>query len=124
MTKVIKSNKYDYDFQNDSMFFYVKDKKYLSSIESYGIILDFDEDNSLIGIEILDASEKFHVSKSELRLLKNFIADIDIHKEDIKVNMKIKVPKRNQLFDKILEALTLPNILNLPSGSQGLAVTC
>ncbi len=124
MTKVISSNKYDYDFENDSMFFYIKDKKYKSSIESNGIILDFDEDNSLIGIEILDASKKFQVSKLELRNIKKFQADIVIGEENIKVNMKLEVPKRNKVFDKFPEAVTLPNILNLPVGSQEIAVTC
>jgi len=37
--------------------------------------------------------------------------------------MKMEILKRNKLFDKCLEALT-PNILNLPSSTQGITVTC
>ncbi len=68
------ANKYDYDFQNDSLYFYTKDKKYMHSIESNGIILDFDENGNLKGVEILDASEKFGASKVELSKIKYFHA--------------------------------------------------
>lgn len=68
--------------------FILKIKKYISSIESNGIILDFDEDNSLIGIEILDASKKFQVSKLELRNIKKFQTDIVIGEKDIIVSLK------------------------------------
>ncbi len=123
MTKKVVANKYDYDFQNDSGFFYITDKKYMSSIESDGIILDFDEDNSLIGIEILDASKKFQVSKSALLNIKHFNALIVISKESIKITTELEIIKRNKVFPKCVEALTA-NILNLPSGTQGIAVTC
>ncbi len=71
---------------------------------------------------MLDVSEKFHVSKSELVNIKQFNATIKIDKENIKVTMKMEILKRNKVYDKCLEALT-PNILNLPSGTQGIAVT-
>lgn len=116
MTKEIVANKCDYDIQNDTIFFYIKGKKYKSSIEFDGIVLDFNEGDDLINLEILDASEKFHVSKSELLNIKHFNANIEINKESIKVIMKLEILKRNKLFPKSMEALTA-NILNLPSGS-------
>ena len=123
MTKEIVANKCDYDIQNDTIFFYIKGKKYKSSIEFDGIVLDFNEGDDLINLEILDASEKFHVSKSELLNIKHFNANIEINKESIKVIMKLEILKRNKLFPKSMEALTA-NILNLPSGTKGIAVTC
>ena len=61
-----KTRNYDYDLQNDSIFIYSDGHKYKESIDADGIILDFSEDNNIIGIEILGASEKFNVSKSDL----------------------------------------------------------
>jgi len=122
MTKEIVAKGFDYDFQNDSMFFYTKGKKYMYSIESNGIILDFDESGNLKGLEILDASKKFHVSKSDLSNIRHFHADMEISEENIKVNMKIAILKRNTLLDKFSEALAI-NSMKLPSGTQKIAVT-
>ena len=121
MMKKSNLSEYDYDFQNDSIFFYVEDKKYKSSIDLGGIILDFSEDNSIMDIEILDASEKFNVSKSDLDNIKHFDAIIEVNEENIKITMKIS--KRNKIIDRCLNALTI-NSMNLTSGIQGIAVSC
>lgn len=119
----LKVKTYDYDLQNDSILFYNEGEKYKSSVEFNGIILDFSEENNLMSIEMLDVSEKFHTSKSDILNLKKFDATIIIDKENIKVTMKMEMLKRNKLFDKNLEALTI-NSMNLPSSTQGIAVTC
>ena len=121
--KKSKLSEYDYDFQNDSIFFYVEDKKYKSSIDLGGIILDFSEDNSIMDIEILDASGKFNVSKSDLDNIKHFDAIIEVSEENIKITMKMEISKRNKLIDRCLDALTI-NSMNLPSSTQGIAVSC
>ena len=123
MVRKSEASKYDYDLQNDSIFFYGEDKKYKSSVELEGVILDFNEEDYLTGIEILDASEKFNVSKADLLNIKNFNATIIINKENIDVQMKMEYYKRNKLIDTNLNALAL-NTMNLPSSTQGIAVTC
>lgn len=123
MVRKSKLSKYDYDLQNDSIFFYGEDKKYKSSVELEGVILDFNEEDYLTGIEILDASEKFNISKADLLNIKNFDATIIISKENIDVRMKMEYYKRNKLIDINFNALTL-NTMNLPSSTQGIAVTC
>lgn len=117
------ANKYDYDFQNDTIFFYVDNDKYVSSMDLDGIILDLNEDNFIMGIEILNASKKFNSSKAGLRDIHHFSATIEISKKNIEVSMKLEIVKRNKLIDRFLNALTL-NTMNLPSRTQGLAVTC
>lgn len=114
---------YDYDFQNDSLLFYTEGEKYKSSIEFNGIILDFSENDNIMNLEMLDVSEKFHFSKSELHNIKNFIATIKINKQNIKITMKMGIIKRNKVLAKCLEALTINN-MNIPSGTQEIAVTC
>jgi uncharacterized protein YuzE len=123
MTKKLVSNKYDYDLHNDSLLFYIKGKKYKSSLEIDNIILDFSEDDDFMTIEILDASKKFKVPKRSLLNIKKFDATIEIDKVNIKVAMELAISKRNKLFTNVLEALT-KNIFNLPSSKQGIVVTC
>jgi len=114
---------YDYDFENDSILFYTEGGTYKSSIEFNGIIIDFGEDNNIMNLEMLDISEKFQVSKSELLNIKNFDATIEINEQNIKITMKMGIIKRNKVLAKCLEALTINN-MNIPSGTQEIAVTC
>lgn len=93
-------NKYDYDFENDSIFFYGSNKKYRSSIDLDGIILDISEENQIMAIEILDASEKFNLAKEDLLNIKYFEALIEVSEENIRLTMKMSVNKRNKLVDK------------------------
>jgi hypothetical protein len=114
---------YDYDFENDSILFYTEGGKYKSSIEFNGIIIDFGENDNIMNLEMLDVSEKFHVSKSELLNIKNFDATIEINEQNIKLTMKMGIIKRNKVLAKCLEALTINN-MNIPSSTQEIAVTC
>lgn len=116
-------NKYDYDVQSDSIFFYGSDKKYRSSIDLDGVILDVSEDNYIMGIEILGVSEKFNVSKMDLSNIKHFEANIEISKENIKITMEMRLYKRNGLINRSLDTLGL-NSMNLPASTQGIALNC
>ena len=51
-----KQLNYDYDFENDNLYFYTN-KKYKDSIEFFGFIIDITTDEDIKGIEILNASE-------------------------------------------------------------------
>jgi len=115
--------KYDYDFENDSIFFYGGNKQYRSSVDLDGIILDISDDNNIMAIEILDASKRFNLAKEDLRNIKYFEANIEISEENIKITMKMSVSKRNKMVDKDLNALGL-NSMNLPISKQGIALSC
>lgn len=115
--------KYDYDFENDSIFFYGGNKQYRSSVDLDGIILDISDDNNIMAIEILDASKRFNLAKEDLRNIKSFEANIEISEENIKITMKMSVSKRNKMVDKDLNALGL-NSMNLPISKQGIALSC
>ena len=123
MIRKSKASNYDYDLQNDSIFFYSDGHKYKESIDADGIILDFSEDDNIMGIEILGASEKFNVSKSDLLNIKHFNAKIEISKENIEVAMKVEIYKRNGLIAGSLDAITINNP-NFPAGTQNLALAC
>lgn len=123
MLQGFQVNKYDYDVQSDSIFFYGSDKKYRSSIDLDGVILDVSEDNYIMRIEILDVSEKFNVSKMDLSNIKHFEANIEISKENIKITMEMRLYKRNGLINRSLDTLGL-NSMNLPASTQGIALNC
>ncbi|WP_094228462.1 DUF2283 domain-containing protein [Methanolobus psychrotolerans] len=111
----------DYDVQNDSFFAYSKDVKYKSSIDIDGIILDIGEDNSIMGIEILDASKKFGISKYDVQHYKKLNVQMDISPKVIDLKMTMRVGKRNAEVLREAAASAL-NIMNLPVGSDSLAV--
>lgn len=115
--------KYDYDFENDSIFFYGSDRKYKISRDLDGIILDISEDGIVMAIEILDASKRFNVQKSDLSNINRFNADIYINKDVIKINMKLEIKKRNAMIPKNMEAIGL-NDMNLPISNQEIALVC
>lgn len=116
-------SKYDYDFENNSLFFYGTDKNYKYSIDLDGIILDISEDDFVMTIEILDVSKKFKISKNERPNINNFSAEIEISKETIKISMKLGLNKRNGLISRCMEALGL-NSMNLPVSNQAIALSC
>ena len=123
MNRELKVNKCDYDFQNDTVFFYNDSDTYEFSIDIDGIILDINENNHIMAIEILDASKKFKSSKSDLRDIHHFDATVVISEQKIEVIMKLDISKRNKLIEKFLNAFT-SNTMHLPTARQGLAVTC
>ncbi|HJH31096.1 MAG TPA: DUF2283 domain-containing protein [Methanosarcinaceae archaeon] len=123
MVRSTKSNKFNYDFDNDVIFFYSENKNYDFSIDTEGIIFDLSDDKHLMDIEIFDASKRFGVSKSDLRTVKHFEANINIDRENIKISMKLGIQKRNRLLDKIYDALAL-NTMNIPPSKYGMAASC
>ncbi|MEO0183898.1 MAG: DUF2283 domain-containing protein [candidate division WOR-3 bacterium] len=55
--------KIEFDKQADALYIYMQERpvKKTKEIEE-GILVDFDEDNRLIGIEILDVTKRFNLS--------------------------------------------------------------
>lgn len=123
MNRALKSNKYDYDFQNDTILFYGENHNYKSSIDLDGIVIDFDEENYLMGVEILDASNRLSISKYDLRNIRYFDMTIEVIKESIHVTIDIKISKRNKSVAHTLEAITT-NSTNIPPGTQAIEVSC
>jgi uncharacterized protein YuzE len=115
--------KYDYDLENDTIFFYGTNKKYKTSVDIDDVIVDISEDGFMMAIEILDASRKFNVQKSDLSNVQYFNAEIRINEETIKITMELKILKRNGLINKSIEAIGI-NDMNLPVSTQEIALSC
>ncbi len=105
---------FDYDFENDSLFFNYQGIDYESSIDIDNIILDLGVDGSPVGAEILHASELFNVPKTAIKNLKNFKADISISEETIEIKITIYTILRNRETEKVV-ASHVVNDENIPS---------
>ena len=112
----------DYDIETDSFFTYTRELKYKSCIDIDGIVLDIAEDNSIMGIEILDFSNRFGISRYDAQHYKSLAAEITITAQAIVVEITLSVLKRNAELSRITEASAI-NSMNLPVGSESLAVT-
>ena len=55
--------KIEFDRQADALYIYIKEKPVAKTKEvEEGILIDFDEDNLLIGLEVLDVTKRFALS--------------------------------------------------------------
>lgn len=90
-----------YDFETDIIFFRDKSLKYHTSIDLGDLIVDLAEDGTPIGVELLDASKHFNVSKMVLKNVENLKADIFVSETEIKVTLKAFVKLRNATVEKV-----------------------
>ena len=98
-----KNLNYDYDVENDTLFFYTDE--YKSSIMFFGIIIDISKNKKIKGIEVLNATKAFsellgiEVTKEMLsnitkpKLITKSINDLLIMEVDFKAdNTRISLP--------------------------------
>jgi len=67
--------KTDYDKDNDILYFYPNEKKVDFSIDYDDVILDV-SGNKVVGVEIIDATEKFSNGEGELDKIKQALISI------------------------------------------------
>jgi hypothetical protein len=111
---------FDYDLENDSLFFNYKGIDYKKSTRIANIILDLGVDGSPVGAEILNASKMFKVPKSAIKDLKSFHAEISISKETIEMKFTISVVVRNRKTEKFATSHSI-NDVNIPSAQIAMA---
>ncbi len=94
------AGEYDYDYKYDILFFKVKNREYSRSIEMGNFVLDLDNDNFLVGIQILEASKFFGIDKMKLREIPkwDFKSNIKDNIIEIRVNFEMKL--RNKTVEK------------------------
>ena len=109
-----KVGEYDYDYKNDIFFFKVKNREYSHSIELHNLIIDFDEEAFIVGLQIFGASEIFQLPKNDLRKVKNFKMQSKINNGLIQINLSFSMDIRNKqveykpiIFERI--GLETPN---------------
>ncbi|MCM1986432.1 DUF2283 domain-containing protein [Methanococcoides seepicolus] len=116
-----ESGEHDYDSLNDTFYTYINGRKYNSSLILGDIILDLNEDNELVGFEILDASKRFGISKHELLTPIELVYDISISNGKLIVSLKLTVMKRNHPLARSI-SVTGANDMNLSPSSSTFAL--
>ncbi|MBA2858195.1 hypothetical protein HNP93_000896 [Methanococcus maripaludis] len=94
---------------------YIKRKnieaEYDHTIEVDNIYLDIGvtktEEKIITGVEIIDASEIFGVTKFDLSHIIGTSGLIEVYKETVKINIILEVLKRNKPFEKSINAKVL-----------------
>ncbi|ADN37078.1 Protein of unknown function DUF2283 [Methanolacinia petrolearia DSM 11571] len=111
------ANAIDYDSENDSLFFFIKGAEYSHSLNMNNIILDFNTDQSLKGVEILNASKKFGVPKHALRNPNQMVLDLDVSEEKIDLKISLVLRIRNKPTPKAINIEDI-NEFNIPAGTM------
>jgi len=91
---------WDYDFKYDILFFKVKDREYLKSIEVNNIILDLDSEKFLTGVQIIEASKFLKMDKMRLREIANWRFEAKIENNRIEVRIMFQIKVRNKIIEK------------------------
>jgi uncharacterized protein YuzE len=112
----------DFDFQSDSIFFYItEDYEYKRSLRlDIDIILDFDKNNIPVAMEILHASKRLKIDKVNLKDLMGLNMNIEVGKDHIHIKAAFNIIIRNK--SKPLEFKAEgENSINLPSTETNFA---
>jgi uncharacterized protein YuzE len=90
----------DYDFKYDILFFKVKGREYLKSIELDNLVLDLDSEKFLTGMQIFEASKFLRINKIMLREIPNWKFEAKIEDNRIEVRLMFQVKVRNKIIEK------------------------
>ncbi len=88
----------DYDFKNDILFFKIKEREYLKSLDFDEFILDIDQEGFVTGIQIFDASDVFKVDKGILQNVGKWELHIKVEGNVIKLQLIFEGLHRNKVF--------------------------
>ena len=111
----------DYDYENDSLFFFTKGAGYKQSLDLDNVIIDFDEHNHIKGVEILDASERFGVSKFAIKNPEKINIQLNVSEKKIELSINIILQIRNQEIPRAISAIGT-NLSNIPPGTMAMSV--
>lgn len=91
---------YAYDDKYDVLFFKVKERNYSKSVEMNNVVLDFDEDNFLIGVQIFDASEFLNINKEKLNNIKKWRFYAKIIDNLIEIRIDFELFEKDKIIEK------------------------
>lgn len=90
----------DYDFDEDILFFKIKNRDYEKSIEIENFVIDFDKEGFIAGIQVFDASRLLGVSKKQLKTLNDWQLEAKIEENRLFFNLKFQVKEENKIVEK------------------------
>ncbi len=98
MKNLKKPGEYDYDVRNDIFFFKVKNREYSHSIELNNFVIDFDEENFIVGLQIFHASEFFRLAKEILRQVNGFKMNAKVMEGELRIDLGFVSTQRNKVI--------------------------
>ena len=98
MNRFLKGlGKYNFDFKNDIFFFKVNNREYSHSVEMNNVVIDFDEEQFVTGVQIFNASEFFSVEKNLLKQIREVKMQAKVENGTIKIKIGFDVTIRNKV---------------------------
>lgn len=91
---------WDYDYNNDILFFKIKNREYSRSVEFNNFVIDFDKENYITGIQIFSASTFFKLPKISIKQIKAWKFSTLVENNNIKVDFMFNAFVRNKLIEK------------------------
>jgi uncharacterized protein YuzE len=90
---------FDYDSVNDILFFKVKERTYQKSIELGDLVIDFDDENFVVGLQIFNASIFMGLPKNTLMNLKGFHLQSQIQNQMLTLRLTFATILRNKVTE-------------------------
>jgi len=90
---------YDYDFAHDILFFKVKNREYVKSIELDNIIIDIDYEDFIVGIQIFEASKFLEIDKKHLMNIKKWKFAAAVSEKRIILKLAFQYVMRNKIIE-------------------------
>lgn len=97
-----RKGKYEYDFVEDTLYFFPKKRTYSSSFQIGNFIFDLDKKRKIAGLEILFASKVFNVHKFFLSNTRRGVLEMKAEHDKINVKMELFSIFRNERIRDIL----------------------
>ena len=89
----------DYDFKEDTLFFKIKNREYLKSIDFDDLVVDIDKEGFITGIQIFGASKLFKLSKEALRNVKHMSFNTKVENKVITLEFQFACMQRNKVVE-------------------------
>jgi len=93
--------KWDYDFGEDILYFTKLRKSYSSSVKQDDFIFDLDVEDNICGVEILNASKHFHLSRIQLKNISELKLNLIINEKIIQLEFELEVTLRNSAQNNV-----------------------
>ena len=94
--------KWRYDFGEDILYFTKLKKSYSSSVKQEDFIFDLENEDKICGLEILNASKHFHLTKIQLKNISELKLNLIISEKVIKLEFELEVTLRNSAQNNVL----------------------
>ena len=89
-----------YDYSYDVLFFRVKNREYVESVEIDNMVVDIDKEKFITGFQIFEASKITNTPKQYLRNIANAEFSAKLNKNGrIEIKLFFKVKVRNKVFN-------------------------